>query len=93
MISVRVALKDIEDVRSITFEIATIGINGIDYASTEQQYSLRSIPDEKFSGLQLLCLMYVGFKTIDPAADTSIDLQAPYDMALKLYQAKKNKTD
>ena len=35
-----------------------------------------------------MCLMFVGFKQIDPLADTMIDLQESYDAALKLYRPK-----
>jgi Tfp pilus assembly protein PilF len=77
-----------EEVREVAVEIALIGVNGIDYTSAEQKYTLRALPGEHFSGLQLLCLMYVGFKQIDPTADTTIDLHAPYAEALDLYRRK-----
>ena len=47
----------------------------------------------QFLGLQLMCLMYVGFKMIDPALNTSLDLDAPYKAVLKLYRAKKAKRE
>lgn len=75
-----------EEIRQIVNEVALMGASGIDYTSSEQKYSLNSIPDEQFSGLQLLCLMYVGFKDVDPTVDLGIDLSQPYETALKLHQ-------
>ncbi|MCB8978658.1 MAG: hypothetical protein H6657_14655 [Ardenticatenaceae bacterium] len=74
-----------EEIQSIVFEIATLGQNGLDYASPDQKYVLKTIPGEQFSGLQLMCLMYVGFKDIEPTMDVGFDLREPYEMALKLH--------
>ena len=67
-------------------EIALTGQSGLDYASSEQKYRLTSLPGESFSGLQLMCLMYVGFKDIQPTLDVGMDLSEPYRMALRLYR-------
>jgi hypothetical protein len=63
-----------------------LGTAGIDYTKADRRYSLKSIPAEQFSGLQLLCLMYVGFKKIDPTLDTRLDFKDAYEMALKLFK-------
>ena len=76
-------------IREIAFEIALLGTSGLDYSSSEQKYSLRSIPNEKFTGLQLMCLMYVGFKKIAPEQETGMDLEEPYQEALKMFSMKK----
>lgn len=75
-----------QDILKIVSEIALLGQSGLDYASPEQRYRLAAIPGETFSGLQLMCLMYVGFKDIQPTVDVGMDLQEPYEMALKLHQ-------
>lgn len=75
------------EIRKIVGEIALMGAEGIDYASSEQKYTLKSVPGEQFSGLQLLCLMYVGFKDIEPTLDIGVDLSEPYQAALQLHQA------
>jgi hypothetical protein len=72
-------------VKDIAFEIGLLGIHGIDYTKADTRYSLKSIPGEKFSGLQLLCLMYVGFQRIDPTLNTGLDFKNAYDLALKMY--------
>jgi hypothetical protein len=46
-----------ERVREISFEIGLLGRKGLDYASADKKYTLKSLPGETFSGLQLMCLM------------------------------------
>ncbi|MCB8939252.1 MAG: tetratricopeptide repeat protein [Ardenticatenaceae bacterium] len=75
-----------DQIYPIVSEIALLGQRGLDYADPEQKYSLNSIPGEQFSGLQLMCLMYVGFKDIEPTLDLGFDLSNPYHLALQLHQ-------
>lgn len=79
--------KSRAEIQKIVGEIAVIGADGIDYAASDQKYTLNSLPGEQFSGLQLLCMMYVGFKDIEPTLDIGVDLSEPYQAALKLHQA------
>lgn len=74
------------EITQIVSEIAILGQAGLDYASSEQKYRLVAVPGETFSGLQLMCLMYVGFKDIQPTVDVGMDLREPYEMALKLHR-------
>ncbi|MFZ4774886.1 MAG: tetratricopeptide repeat protein [Terrimicrobiaceae bacterium] len=76
----------VEKVREIAFEIALLGQRGLDYASPEAKYTLRSLPGESFSGLQLMCLMHAGFQQIAPEHETGMDLAEPFLMALELFQ-------
>ena len=76
-----------EQVRNVAFEIALLGRNGLDYASPDEKYELRSIPDRKFSGLHLMCLMYAGFKRVAPEHDVGMDLNEPFLTALQLYES------
>ncbi len=64
-------------IREIAFEIAVLGRSGLDYASPAQQYSLNSLPGETFSGLQLMCLMYVGFKRVEPGFHCTRSIARP----------------
>jgi hypothetical protein len=47
---------------------------------------LKSLPDEKFTGLHLMCLMYAGFKRIAPEHDLQMDLDEPFLAALEMFQ-------
>ena len=76
----------VEKVREIAVEIGVLGHDGLDYADPEPKYTLRSIPGQNFSGLQLMCLMYAGFKRFAPELDPGIDLHEPFLTALKLFQ-------
>jgi len=77
-------------VGEITFEVARLGESGLDYANPEKKYTLSAYPGESFSGLQLMCLMYAGFKRIAPEQDTGMDLNEPWITALELFNAGKN---
>lgn len=79
----------IEKVREIAIEVARLGQNGIDYASPDKKYTLRSIPDEVFSGLHLMCLMHAGFKRLAPDSDTGMDLDEPFLKALEMHQQRR----
>lgn len=81
-----------DKVREIAFEIGMLGQNGLDYADPEKKYHLQSLPDEIFSGLQLMCLMYAGFKRFAPELDSGMDLNEPFLTALELYQQRKDDT-
>jgi len=80
-----------EQVRDIAFEIALLGRNGLDYAAPDEKYELRALPDRKFSGLHLMCLMYAGFKRVAPEHDLGMDLIDPFLTALQLHQAQGGK--
>jgi hypothetical protein len=78
----------LEEVRQVAIEVAIVGQNGLDYASSEQKYALRTLPGKRFSGLHMMCLMFVAFKQIDPALDAGMDLHDAYREALTLYEAE-----
>ena len=78
-----------DKIKEIAFEIGLLGQSGIDYTNAEKRYSLHSIPGEQFTGLQLLCLMYVGFKKIEPSLDTGLDFRDAYEIALTMYKPSK----
>ena len=72
-------------VMEITFEVARLGESGLDYANPEKKYTVSAYPGESFSGLQLMCLMYAGFKRIAPDQDTGMDLNEPWITAMGLF--------
>jgi hypothetical protein len=78
--------KSRDQVFAVTSEISILGMNGIDHTSGKS-YSLKAYPGESFTGLQLLCLMYVGFKIYDPSIDSGLDFAEAYELALASHQA------
>lgn len=81
--------KTAEAVRSISFEIAMLGRSGLDIHNPDRKYRLTSLPGE-FTGLHLVCLMYVGFQKIDPSADIGMDLSKEYEAARKLFEVRRD---
>jgi Flp pilus assembly protein TadD len=76
------------EVQKIAFEIAAVGKKGINPNNPDIKHRLRCLPGE-FTGLHLLCWMYVTWKIIQPQMDTGFDLSKEYDAALALLQQKK----
>ena len=74
-----------EEVRNVAFEIAMVGRSGLDYSSPDEKYQLRTLPERKFSGLHLMCLMYAGFQRVAPGHDVGMDLNEPFLTALQLH--------
>jgi tetratricopeptide (TPR) repeat protein len=70
--------------QQIVFEIAMLGRNGLDINDPTPKYDLKSM-EGKFSGLQLVAYMYVGFKQIDPTMDAGIDFSKEYQEAKKMF--------
>lgn len=80
------------DVRQIALEVALLGQEGLDYASPEKKYTLRALPGETFSGLELMCLMHAGFKRLAPDEDSGMNLDEPFLTALELFNGQARKT-
>ena len=78
------------EIQRITFEIAMLGTKGFEVNNPDQKYSLRSM-DGKFSGLHLLCIMYVGSKLIAPESTPSFDLAIEYDEAKAMFEQRQSK--
>lgn len=81
----RFSSMNVAEVQSIGFEIAVLGMKGLDINNPEKQYKLKSL-DGQFSGLHLVCLMYVAFKKLSPTMDTGFDLSKEYASALALFK-------
>jgi len=52
-----------------------------------RRYTLKSLPGER-SGLQLVCIMYAGMKSIAADVDAGFDLAAEYEAAMSLFKAR-----
>ena len=74
-----------DQIRSLAFEVAMLGREGLDYASPDKKYRLKAFPGEEFSGLQMMCFMYAGFKRVAPEHDLGMDLNDPFLTALTMH--------
>ena len=72
-----------DQIFAVISEISLLGMNGIDHTTPGKTYTLKTYPGEIFSGLHLLCLMYVGFKLYDPKIDCGLDFAEAYELAQK----------
>ncbi|HEX8566130.1 MAG TPA: tetratricopeptide repeat protein [Pyrinomonadaceae bacterium] len=75
------------EVQAVAFEIAMLGMSGLDTNDPTPKYRLRSLPGN-YSGLQLVSMMYVGFKRIEPNMDVGFDLSEEYEAAQQLFKAE-----
>lgn len=72
------------DVQRVALEIGMLGMKGLNVNNPDQKYRLKSLPGE-YSGLHLVCLMYVGFKIVAPEQDIGFDLSKEYAAAQALH--------
>jgi hypothetical protein len=69
-----------ETVLTIVKEISLLGRHGLNPHDTEKKHTLDSM-DGTFSGLQLICFLYVGIERATPGQDIGFDLSSEYDIA------------
>lgn len=74
-----------EEIQKVAFEAAALGTKGVDPHDPSPQYELRSLSG-KFTGLALLCYMYVAFKRVAPDANIGFDVAREYEAALGLHK-------
>jgi len=79
--------KPHDEIFRIASEIGLLGEHGIDHENPTTTYTLKSIPQEQFSGLHLMCLMFVGFKLTQPDIATGLDFNEAYQLALEAHKA------
>jgi hypothetical protein len=73
--------KSLQEIQEITFEIGILGKYGLDINDPQETHVLRALPGRTFSALQLICIMYAGFKRIEPGMDIGVDLGEEWGMA------------
>lgn len=84
--------KSTQEIQAISFEIGLKGRSGLDINDPQKKHQIISMPGI-FTGLQLVCYMYVGFRLIAPERDVGIDLSDEYRVALRLSEERDVKWD
>jgi len=79
--------RTIDDIKRVSFEIALKGQSGLDINNPDKLYTLNSL-EGQFTGLQLVCYMYVGFAKVDPSLDIGVPLADEYRMAQQLFKSE-----
>ena len=69
-----------DELKKIAMEIVTEGRSGFDVNTPTKQYQLKTLPGE-FSGLEMVCYLYVVMQMIAPGTDIGFDLRKEYDKA------------
>ncbi len=70
----------VETVKTITAEISILGRSGLDVNDPTQRYALKSLPGS-FTGLELVCYLYVAVQALAPGTDVGFDLGREYEIA------------
>jgi hypothetical protein len=76
--------KTLNEVREVAFEIGLQGQYGLDINDPKETHGLQSLLGRTFSALELLCIMYAGFKRIELGMDIVVDLGEEWEMAKRL---------
>jgi hypothetical protein len=79
--------KSTQKVKDISFEIGMLGRQGFEINDPTKKFTLRTLPGE-FTALQLVSMMYTGFKLFEPSLDIGMDFSEEYGLALKLAQSE-----
>jgi hypothetical protein len=79
--------KSTQKVKEISFEIGMLGRQGLEINDPTRKFTLRTLPGE-FTALQLVSIMYTGFKQFEPSMDIGMDFSEEYSLALKLAQSE-----
>ena len=73
----------------VVMEMATLGQGGLNVNDPSATYRLKLLPGE-FSGLQVVCMMHVGLKMMNPEMSSGMDIDKEYEAALALHRRKKD---
>jgi hypothetical protein len=74
-------------VKQLVMEAALAGQSGINFSDPTPGYSLKSLPGENLSGLEIMCILYSGLKRLNPSmpdSEIGMDLSAEFRTAKEL---------
>jgi len=80
---------DQREVTHVATEIALLGQSGMNLDNADKLHTLSMFPNERFSGLELLCLMYAAFRQIKPDADVGVDMSEIWSTARMMHAGRK----
>ena len=64
------------------------GRNGFEVHNPDSRYRVKGLPGE-YSGLAMVCFLYVAMQRIAPGADIGFDLHHEYEAAKKLFAGQR----
>ena len=78
-----------ENIRQIATEAALKGTTGLDLDSAEKIHAISAFGNERFSGLELLCLMHAAYQKIKPGTTVGVDFSEIWPAAQAMHAARK----
>ena len=78
-----------QEVAQIAAEAALKGTTGLDLDSPEKLHSLSAFGNERFSGMELLCLMHAAMQRVSPGTDVGADFSGVWGAAQMIYATRK----
>jgi tetratricopeptide (TPR) repeat protein len=74
------------DLQRLTLELALAGRNGFAVHDPQSRYRVKGL-DGEYSGLALVCFLFVAMQRVAPGTSVGFDLSAEYEQAKKLFSA------
>lgn len=87
----RIENRSEQEVTQIATEAALKGSTGLDLESAEKIHVISAFGNERFSGLELLCLMFAAFQRVKPGADVGADFSEIWQAALELHRVRRRR--
>jgi tetratricopeptide (TPR) repeat protein len=78
------AKLSVDEQKRLTLEISMLGRNGFEVHNPQSRYHLKGV-DGEFSGLAMVCWLYVGMQSVAPGEEIRFDLAREYRMAQKMF--------
>lgn len=75
-------------IQAVIVEVSLALARGLAVDDPTRKYHLRSLPGT-FTGLQVACLLYVGFKVLGQEMNTGLDFGKEYELAVQLWEKEK----
>ena len=76
------------DVRKLALDLSMAGPGGLEVNNSNGRYQVKGLQGE-FSGLAMVCFLYVVKQQIAPEANGGMDLSQEFQMAKKLFDRSK----
>lgn len=86
---VRLDGRSAENIREIATEAALKGTTGLNLDSAEKVHAISAFGNERFSGMELLCLMQAAFQKLNPGTDVGADFSEIWPAAQMMHAARK----
>jgi len=77
------------NVQKLALDLAMAGRSGLEVHNPNSRYRVKGLHGE-FSGLAMVCFLYVVMQQIAPGADVGMDLSQEYQQAKQLFDRPKS---